>query len=465
LRLIADRNELAMLGVTAGLRAIDRDGFDVDKRPMLTLQPLDDMTEWSLAYISRSVGAEAAVTLIEPFFPVAAEGEPTTVAEFALLLPESTFSVFELQASDDSVFIGDFGRVVPVEFEGAELVVRTSADFDSNGIIDRHDLVTFVRAFGTDAPELDLNGDGRLDRVDFVEMLNMEGLPAVELRPIGGQPAAFGVAAANAINNARANVADDRVANGERRAAEAHQRGDTGLQRSEPATTRDGAPTETRWGLTPKLAGLDRELIDRPLPGPRKGQTPTTPPRVDRVTPMAGAWIVDQLGLNELRVGFDQDVTIPPGSVRLWGTRSTQDVAFTSVYNAETRTLTLTPAGPLRNDRYTLLVDYTVTNAADLALDGELSQPLAADLPSGDGTEGGQAVFQFNVLQGDATRDGVVDMADRDALLASLGRSEGDPGFEAIADLNADGVVNVLDVNILQTNFGQMLGTPDGTPP
>ncbi|MEO0530370.1 MAG: Ig-like domain-containing protein, partial [Planctomycetota bacterium] len=466
LRLIADRNELAMLGVTAGLRAINRDSFDGDERPMPMLQPLEDITEWSLAYIPRSVGAEAAATLIEPFFPVAAEGEPTTVAEFALLLRDNAFGVFELQASDDSVFIDDFGRVVPVEFEGAELVVRTSADFDGSGVIDSQDLVTFVRAFGTNAPELDLNGDGRLDRIDFVEMLNMEGLPAVELRPIGGQPTAFGVAAANAIVNARVNAANGQVASGELGAPEARQRGVIDPRRSGLAAGMGRAPAEGRPTFTSELAELDRELIDHiPIPGPRKGQEPTTPPRVDRLTPVAGAWIVDQLGLSELRVGFDQDVTIPQGSVRLWGTRSLQDVAFTSTYDTEVRTLTLTPAAPLRNDRYTLLVDYTVTNAADLALDGEIPQPLAANLPSGDGTEGGQAVFQFNVLQGDATRDGVVDMADRDVLLASLGRSEGDPGFNALADLNADGVVNVLDVNILQTNFGQTLGTPDGTPP
>jgi len=466
LRLIADRNELAMLGLTAGLRAIDHDRFDGDERPMPMLQPLEDMSEWSLAYIPRSVGAEAAVTLIEPFFPVATDGGPTPVAEFALLLPESAFGVFELQASDDSVFIDDFGRVVLVEFEGAELVVRTSADFDGSGTIDRQDLVTFVRAFGTNAPELDLNGDGRLDRIDFAEMLSMEGLPAVELRPIGGQPTAFGVAAANAIVNARGNAANGRVGNGERGAPEARQSGAIDPRRSGPAADRGGAPAEGRPAVTPELAELDSDLIDRvPLPGPRKGQIPTTPPRIDRLTPVAGAWVVDQLGLNELQVGFDQDVTIPPGSVRLWGTRSTQDLAFTTAYDAQTRTLTLTPAAPLRNDRYTLLVDYTVTNAADLALDGEIPQPLAASLPSGDGIEGGQAVFQFNVLQGDATRDGVVDMADRDALLASLGEAEGDPGFDALADLNADGVVNVLDVNILQTNFGQTLGTPDGTPP
>lgn len=47
-------------------------------------------------------------------------------------------------------------------------------------------------------------------------------------------------------------------------------------------------------------------------------------------------------------------------------------------------------------------------------------------------------------------------------LLASLGRSIGQPGFNLLADLNGDGVVNVLDAALLRLREGQNLKSAAG---
>ncbi|MCC6678281.1 MAG: hypothetical protein IT436_14170 [Phycisphaerales bacterium] len=46
------------------------------------------------------------------------------------------------------------------------------ADFDHNGVVDVLDLIEFLDRFDAGDPSADLNGDGRLDQFDFLEMTN-----------------------------------------------------------------------------------------------------------------------------------------------------------------------------------------------------------------------------------------------------------------------------------------------------
>ncbi len=192
-----------------------------------------------------------------------------------------------------------------------------------------------------------------------------------------------------------------------------------------------------------------------------------TPPRIDRLSPTPGRWIVDNLGLREIQIGFTEPVTtpIPTGAITIWTVGAGNVTNFTSSYDVVTYILTVSFASPVRDDRLTVVVDYTVTDIVGNELDGEIADPLSAVLPSGDGVRGGQAVFRINILQGDANRDGVVDGPDgiiiRDALPSVIGGAR----FDSRADLNVDGIVNAQDVAIFRLAEGRTLPTTDGTPP
>src|SRR3990172_10884112 len=43
-----------------------------------------------------------------------------------------------------------------------------------------------------------------------------------------------------------------------------------------------------------------------------------TPPKIDRVTPHPGRWVVDNIGLDQVQIGFTEAVNTPPGSIKVW---------------------------------------------------------------------------------------------------------------------------------------------------
>ena len=71
----------------------------------------------------------------------------------------------------------------------------------------------------------------------------------------------------------------------------------------------------------------------------------------------------------------------------------------------------------------------------------------ASSYPSGDGSEGGDFVFAFNVLPADVNGDGVVNS--QDIALTSSNWLKSAPA----GDLNADGIVNVQDLALLTANW------------
>ena len=193
------------------------------------------------------------------------------------------------------------------------------------------------------------------------------------------------------------------------------------------------------------------------------------PPQIISFTPAPGEWVVDDLGLTEVRIGFSEPVTVPEGAVDVWlvsGLPAGGTVeGFTTSYDPETFVLTVTFAEALRDDRVTVVVDYTIEDVAGNPLDGEILDPKNASLPSGNGVNGGQGVFRIRVLQGDANRDSTVDAADETLIGDSLNLCDGDPGFDPNADLNTDGCVDGRDADIVNAAFGNQLPATDGTPP
>jgi len=189
------------------------------------------------------------------------------------------------------------------------------------------------------------------------------------------------------------------------------------------------------------------------------------PPRIDRFWPTPGTWIVDDIGLTHVLVGFSEPVVVPDDAVLVWGVGGGTVTGFSTSYDPDGYWLTITFASPLQEDRVTVVVDYSIEDLAGNPLDGEIYSPPNAQLPSGNGVNGGQGVFRIHVLQGDANRDGATDASDLELINAALGLCSGDPGFDADADLNADSCTDEHDETIAELANGQHLPLTDGQSP
>ncbi len=170
------------------------------------------------------------------------------------------------------------------------------------------------------------------------------------------------------------------------------------------------------------------------------GQALAQGPRIVDVSPHPDDWTVDDSSLSEIVITFDQDVTIPAGAISARlnfapaplqadcaGTGATVSVAVQTSGSPTTATLTL--GTPVAGQRLTLVVVQSVVNGSGDALDGEVANPRNPTLPTGDGVEGGSAVFQFSVLQADANRSGAVNAADSTIISNSLGLCCPNPGL------------------------------------
>ncbi len=193
------------------------------------------------------------------------------------------------------------------------------------------------------------------------------------------------------------------------------------------------------------------------------------PPRIDRFWPTPGEWIVDDVGLTRVEVGFSEPVIVPREAIIVWlvsrGIGHDEVEEFTHSYDAESDVLTITFDPPIRDDRVTLVLDYTIEDLSGRPLDGEIIDPHNATLPSGNGVNGGQGVFRINVLQGDTNRDSIVDATDSEFVMASLGSCDGEANFNTAADLNGDGCVTAADADMVSQALGHELPTTDGHAP
>ncbi|MCA9215785.1 MAG: lamin tail domain-containing protein [Planctomycetales bacterium] len=167
----------------------------------------------------------------------------------------------------------------------------------------------------------------------------------------------------------------------------------------------------------------------------------------ERQSPSAPWSLVDTI-----QVGFTQDVTISEAD---WQLTNGEDVPFESVefsYAADSKTATWKLPAPVDADTIHLRIADTVT-AVGKALDGEWS--FESDLPSGDGTPGGDFELTFDVLVGDYNADGIVSVEDLDQV--SAGVRENDP----FVDANGDGIANKDDRQFMLDLLGIRAGDAD----
>ena len=188
-------------------------------------------------------------------------------------------------------------------------------------------------------------------------------------------------------------------------------------------------------------------------------------PRVAGISPRPENWIVNGIQVEFLVLAFDTSVIVPAGAIRARTVGGGPVNVEVYPGPGETSASFLVSFPPVSADRLTLVVDYTVVNAAGEELDGESDNPRAPTFPTGDGVKGGQAVFQISVLQGDVNRDGGVNVQDSALFASQLGRCAGNSGFDARADLNNSGCVDATDQAILLGGLSQFIPLTDGGAP
>ncbi|HEY4311330.1 MAG TPA: choice-of-anchor tandem repeat GloVer-containing protein [Pirellulales bacterium] len=154
--------------------------------------------------------------------------------------------------------------------------------------------------------------------------------------------------------------------------------------------------------------------------------------------------------LNQVRIVFNEDVNVAEASLIVSGLSGTPLVFSAFAYDHTSHTATWTFASPISADRIKLALASTgpnaVTDVSGNLLDGDWTTG-ASSYPSGDGYEGGDFNFAFNVLPGDANGDGTVNVQDL-AAISSGWLTAGRAG-----DINADGVINGQDLALLSSNW------------
>ena len=100
-----------------------------------------------------------------------------------------------------------------------------------------------------------------------------------------------------------------------------------------------------------------------------------------------------------LTLVFDSAVQVGAGAVEVSGLATGGHADYAQAYDAATRTLTLVWTQALAPDVYTVRVvaDFVVGSGGGAPLDGEVGDPAAPTLPSGDGVPGGDALLEFTV--------------------------------------------------------------------
>lgn len=206
------------------------------------------------------------------------------------------------------------------------------------------------------------------------------------------------------------------------------------------------------------------------------GVAQAAPPKVISLSPQPEeciAHLVDATNgepFNTIVVTFDQPVIIPANAIRTLARPTTHNVTSVVPLNTPTTSATVTFQQITANTVMRLVVSHSIENAAGEALDGDILDPLNPNLPggpSGDGREGGEAVFEYHILTGDVDCDGVVAATDATIVNGAIPAdcNMGHPSYNPRADLNLDGCINATDLNIVLTRAGNTLPGPVEYPP
>ncbi|MCP4589888.1 MAG: hypothetical protein GY842_04030, partial [bacterium] len=153
------------------------------------------------------------------------------------------------------------------------------------------------------------------------------------------------------------------------------------------------------------------------------------PPTISSVSPDPAKWIVNGDELNQIVLTFDMEVQVTAGEMFAYTLEGGSYAALTVSPAPPSTFVTVDLAPGISADRFTLVVLPTVQNTV------------------GEAFASGPAAFQFTVLQGDVTRDGLINIDDHIALSAAH-ENEGNV-YTPEADLDDDGDVDDDDRAIL----------------
>jgi hypothetical protein len=165
-------------------------------------------------------------------------------------------------------------------------------------------------------------------------------------------------------------------------------------------------------------------------------------------------------GLDQVKVQFDQDVTVGRGDLQLYGVNvATYSVAGFS-YDPTTFVATWTLAAPIDDDKVLIDLSDSVSNVNG-SLDGEFVNG-GRDFPSGDGVAGGRFRFEFHVLPGDVNRDGSVFGNDL-VLVRNAQFTTPDLAAYSVFD-DIDGSGTIFGNDVVLTRNRQFHTLPAGSP-
>lgn len=212
---------------------------------------------------------------------------------------------------------------------------------------------------------------------------------------------------------------------------------------------------------------------------PGRGDADLVGPRVTSVRVGGATWTGDPIeipvgdptqllplplaSVDRITLTFDEPVTATATALSLGGVNVADYPLVPSVPpGVASQSITWSLAAPIAADR--LLLDLENEQTLDVAgnrLDGDWID-AASVFPSGDGASGTDFLFSFAVLPGDVNQSGTVTQADFAAALQHVFASSGAAEFDALCDVDANGIINVVDLIRIRNAFSTSL--PAGAP-
>lgn len=166
---------------------------------------------------------------------------------------------------------------------------------------------------------------------------------------------------------------------------------------------------------------------------------------------------VDVGRVDRIQIVFSEDVIVTQNDLTIQGIVQANYAPTGFSYNSATRVASWS-LPIIFNDRITITLSEAVRDATGNALDGEWTNPTSLTDPngstvSGNGEGGGNFVFKFTILSGDANRDNKITGADFTVWATNFGLFSGDATVRD-GDFNGDGFITGADFTIWSSQFG-----------
>jgi hypothetical protein len=169
-------------------------------------------------------------------------------------------------------------------------------------------------------------------------------------------------------------------------------------------------------------------------------------------------------GADTIAITFSEQVNVEATNLKLVGL-TTGHVPVMAEFNYDSATFTATWrfTGLTANDVYAITLSDAITDTQGYRLDGEWTNPVSttttnvsvSHFPSGNGHAGGNFVFVFTLMSGDADFDNTVGDADVNIwaeYYSSVGATFGQ------GDFNGNGQVDIgTDLDLMFANYGKSL--------